>query len=72
MRGYASVWRDTQGLPDKQVAEMIRADGIDILVDLTMHMSNSRALMFAQARAGADRVAGISRDDWIERHGLPA
>ena len=30
-------------------AEMIRADRIDILVDLTMHMSNSRALMFAQS-----------------------
>ncbi len=51
IRGYASVWRDTQGLPDKQVAEMICADGIDILVDLTMHMSNSRALMFARKPA---------------------
>jgi predicted O-linked N-acetylglucosamine transferase (SPINDLY family) len=32
-RGYASAWRDIASMPDDAVAEMIRRDEIDILVD---------------------------------------
>lgn len=47
LAGYADVWRLTNGISDLQLAEMIAADDIDILVDLTMHMSGGRPLLFA-------------------------
>ena len=46
-----SVWRDTRGWSDDQLALQIRADRIDILVDLGMHASNSRLLVFARRPA---------------------
>jgi protein O-GlcNAc transferase len=49
--GYADVWRPTNGFSDAAVAEMVRTDRIDILVDLTMHMSNGRPLVFARKPA---------------------
>ena len=47
LRGFADVWRSTVGRNDGQIAEMIRNDGIDILVDLTMHMAHGHPLVFA-------------------------
>jgi predicted O-linked N-acetylglucosamine transferase (SPINDLY family) len=38
MKRCVSGWRDIQVMSDEAVAELIRADGIDILVDLSMHM----------------------------------
>lgn len=43
----ASHWRVILGLSHSQVAEQIRRDGIDILVDLTGHTANSRLLAFS-------------------------
>ena len=37
LRSYTDRWRSTVRVGDSQVAEMIRADRIDILVDLAMH-----------------------------------
>ncbi len=34
LRGVCHRWRDVTGLDDRQTAEAVRADGIDILVDL--------------------------------------
>jgi predicted O-linked N-acetylglucosamine transferase (SPINDLY family) len=51
LTGFADVWRGVTGMPDAQLAELIRADGIDILVDLTMHMSGARPLLFARKPA---------------------
>ena len=51
LRGYAHVWRDILGMNDRQVAELVRQDGIDILVDLTMHMPRNRLLVFARKPA---------------------
>jgi predicted O-linked N-acetylglucosamine transferase (SPINDLY family) len=51
LQGYADVWRMIGGWPDVQVAEQIRADAIDILVDLTMHMADHRLLVFARKPA---------------------
>jgi len=47
----ADVWRVTLGMEDDAVAEMIRADSIDILIDLTMHADGSRLLVFARKPA---------------------
>jgi predicted O-linked N-acetylglucosamine transferase (SPINDLY family) len=50
-RAHADVWRDVPGLSDEQVAQTIRQDRIDILVDLTMHMADNRLLVFARKPA---------------------
>jgi predicted O-linked N-acetylglucosamine transferase (SPINDLY family) len=51
LKGFADRWRDVQALDDAQLAEQIRADGIDILIDLTMHMAEGRPLLFARKPA---------------------
>lgn len=50
-RGAADVWREIRNLDDAQVARMIRDDGIDILVDLAMHMADGRLMAFARKPA---------------------
>ena len=50
-RAHADTWRNVLGVSDEQVTETIRQDQIDILVDLTMHMSNNRLLVFAHKPA---------------------
>jgi protein O-GlcNAc transferase len=47
----ADCWRETVGRSDDDVARQVRSDGIDILVDLTMHMSNGRPLVMARKPA---------------------
>lgn len=47
LAAYADVWRPTYGMSDERLAALIGEDEIDILVDLTMHMSNGRPLLFA-------------------------
>jgi protein O-GlcNAc transferase len=51
LAGYADVWRDVRELDDEQLAQQIRTDGIDILVDLAMHMAGGRPLLFARKPA---------------------
>jgi protein O-GlcNAc transferase len=48
---YADVWRDVHTLDDTALADTIRTDHIDILVDLTMHMAKGRPLTFARRPA---------------------
>jgi protein O-GlcNAc transferase len=50
-RAHADTWRSVFGFSDKEVAEIIRQDQIDILVDLTMHTANNRLLVFARKPA---------------------
>jgi protein O-GlcNAc transferase len=50
-RTYADGWRDVFSLADEQLAQLIRQDHIDILVDLSMHMANNRLLVFARKPA---------------------
>jgi predicted O-linked N-acetylglucosamine transferase (SPINDLY family)/uncharacterized protein HemY len=45
--GYADHWRHCVGLSDQAIAERIREDRIDILVDLAGHTGNSRLQVFA-------------------------
>jgi predicted O-linked N-acetylglucosamine transferase (SPINDLY family) len=51
---YADLWRDVRELDDERLATVIREDGIDVLVDLTMHMADGRPLLFARRPAGGD------------------
>jgi len=50
-REHAHAWRSTVGVGDEALAEMIRSDGVDILVDLTQHMAGNRLPMFARQPA---------------------
>ncbi|HEY8750669.1 MAG TPA: tetratricopeptide repeat protein [Tepidisphaeraceae bacterium] len=47
MRGFCDHWRETAGMSDLQLSDVIHQDGIDILVDLGMHTKGSRILAFA-------------------------
>ncbi len=47
----ADVWRDVAGLSDDALAERIREDRIDLLVDLSQHMPRNRLLVFARKPA---------------------
>jgi predicted O-linked N-acetylglucosamine transferase (SPINDLY family) len=51
LRRVADVWQSTRGMTDEQVAQLVRQDRIDILVDLGLHMSGSRLLAFARKPA---------------------
>ncbi len=51
IRQCADEWRDVLALSDEALAAQIRTDGIDILVDLTLHTAKSRLLVFARKPA---------------------
>lgn len=47
LQAQADVWRNTVGMQDQTLTQMIRADEIDILVDLSGHTSGNRLPVFA-------------------------
>ncbi len=51
LRRTSDRWRSLVGLPDQAAAEMIEADGIDILVDLSGHTAGNRLTLFARRAA---------------------
>ncbi len=50
-QAVATIWRNVIGLRDDKLAEQVRADQIDILVDLAGHTARNRLLMFARKPA---------------------
>ena len=77
LKTQAHHWRSLVGLSDGQVAELIRRDAIDILVDLKGHTDHHRLLVFAQKPAplqvtwlGYPSTTGLTAMDyWItDRH----
>ena len=48
---HSDVWRNIRGMSDDQAAHLIRADQIDILVDLDLHVGLNRMLLFARKPA---------------------
>jgi predicted O-linked N-acetylglucosamine transferase (SPINDLY family) len=51
LRQSADLWVDALKMSDEALAERIREDRIDILVDLTLHMRDHRLLTFARRPA---------------------
>jgi predicted O-linked N-acetylglucosamine transferase (SPINDLY family) len=73
-------WHDVSGMPDDACANLIRADRIDILVDLSGHTAYSRLSVFAWKPApvqvtwlGFFATTGLEAIDYIlaDRHVLP-
>jgi predicted O-linked N-acetylglucosamine transferase (SPINDLY family) len=48
MKRCGDVWRNIFGLSDQAVAQLIRSDGIDILVDMSGHTAGNRLRVFAR------------------------
>ncbi len=51
LQALADHWRMITGVSDEDVARQVRADGIDILVDLGGHTGGNRLLVFARRSA---------------------
>ena len=50
-RRTAAGWREIASMPDDEVAQLIRRDVIDVLIDTTLHMEGNRLLVFARKPA---------------------
>ena len=71
LQSMAEVWRDTVSATDAELFDRIRADGIDILVDLSGHTANNRLPVFARRAAplqiswiGYPATTGLTRMDY--------
>jgi protein O-GlcNAc transferase len=51
LKTVADAWHDVKECSDEQLAQQIRADRIDVLIDLTMHMAYNRLPMMARKPA---------------------
>ncbi|AOH48972.1 hypothetical protein BCS37_11285 [Selenomonas sp. oral taxon 920] len=68
LRAAADAWRNIQGMPAEEVAARIRADEIDILIDLAGHTQNNCLPVLAH-RPAPVQVTGIG---YFNTTGLPA
>ena len=72
LRGAFDAWRSLGKLEDEAIVAQIRADGIDILVDLTGHTETSRISVMEYRPApvqvswiGYANTNGVAAMDWI-------
>lgn len=69
-KASANLWRETTNLSDESMTELIRSDGVDILVDLSGHSTGNRLRVFAnkpapiQVAGGGDLAPGLSTIDY--------
>jgi len=68
LRTAADAWRNIQGMPAEEVAALVRADEIDILVDLAGHTQHNCLPVLAHKPAPV-QVTGIG---YFNTTGLPA
>ncbi len=75
-----ALWRSIHGQTDQAVAEQIRADGIDILFDLSGHTASNRLKLFSlkpaplqMAWVGYPATTGLAAMDYLlaDRHQVP-
>jgi predicted O-linked N-acetylglucosamine transferase (SPINDLY family) len=85
-RALADHWRSTVGRGDAELAETVRRDGIDVLVDLAGHTAGNRLLVFARKPApvqieymighgctsGLSAIDGFLADDMLAPSGAEA
>ncbi|WP_392533022.1 tetratricopeptide repeat protein [Nostoc sp. C117] len=83
LRGLCHNWRDVYNMDDDQLADLVRFDDIDILVDLAGHTGSNRLLMFMRQPApiqvtylGYPNTTGLANinyrltDTWADPPGL--
>jgi predicted O-linked N-acetylglucosamine transferase (SPINDLY family) len=82
LRDHADRWHGTAAYTDDELYDLIRADGIDILVDLAGHTANNRLPVFGRRAApvqvtwiGYPATTGLAQmdyritDDWADPPG---
>lgn len=74
LRGHFKYWHSTASLSDEALAQNIRKDGIDILIDLSGHTAQNRLLTFARKPApiqitwiGYPNTTGLRAMDYVLR-----
>jgi len=72
LRCNSDAWQTVFGMPDDHLADLIRKDGIDILVDLAGHTARNRLLVFGRKPApvqvtwaGYVGTTGLSAMDYL-------
>ncbi len=72
LKAIVPHWRQASGLRDQQLSENIRADGIDILIDLSGHTNHNRLAVFSRKPAplqvtwlGYGGTTGVDGMDFI-------